>query len=152
MKYVTKENIKKVIYDHWKAVLPTILPFLGVAFLSFWDYFRDLMLKPIPFFVLFIFLIVAGSLASWNFVLRSNLKKIKRERLSNSKFILNNNLLYKKDGEGPYCPTCYERDNKVSRMKENPVSLGKTRYKCFVCNYVELVHDESQEIPEDIPF
>jgi hypothetical protein len=157
MKFLNKEKIKNIIYDHWKALLPTILPFLGVVFLSFWDYFRDLMLKPVPFFVLFIILIVLGSLFSWNFFLRKNVRSLKEKNCSDSKFIFKDNLLYKKDGEGVYCPACHERDNKISRMKETYTNdiYGQdgVKYQCFVCNYQEFfVFSNGKENPSDIPF
>jgi len=45
--------------------------------------------------------------------------------------------------EGPFCPTCYDKDNKLIRLQE----FGNGCWKCLVCN---AWLEDSSHVPVDI--
>ena len=44
-------------------------------------------------------------------------------------------LYHKPDGDGPFCPTCYDNNRKVIRLTENPFRIRRMvgHYSCGVC-------------------
>lgn len=133
-------EIKKVVYEHWKMVFPYLIPFIGALLLSFWGNFRNLMLARVPFWVLFIFLIVSGILTT---IILVQLKKIKELTKKLLPIVydteLVKNLLYKKgDYTQAYCPTCFETKGELKRIGRRNFQGGYDDF-CFVCNYTNRI-------------
>ncbi|MDD5639598.1 MAG: hypothetical protein PHR47_02220 [Candidatus Pacebacteria bacterium] len=139
-----------VFYDHWKIIFAYSLPSIGFILLSFWDKFREIMMIPIPFWILFIFLLLLGFLIVVIIVLLSKNKKILDEsKTSLKKTVLINNLIYKKDNPiEAFCPACFERDGELKRMRRYFNKQEEEYfYSCFVCDHTETVSIASEKNP-----
>jgi hypothetical protein len=148
-----KKKIKKIAYDHWLATLPFMLPFIGIMLLIIYFYFHELMLRSVPFFLVFFALIIIGFLVVW-------LVKIKKEKkqleLNPEVYLSKDNLIYKKGNNQAHCPVCYETNNQLKRMKKTDYSEKGylySSYECFLCHYGENIFLGEEEIDiKDIPF
>ncbi|MFA5080732.1 MAG: hypothetical protein WC472_03900 [Candidatus Paceibacterota bacterium] len=146
------KKIWNVFYDHWKIFFAYSLPSIGFLLLSFWDRFREVMMIPIPFWILFIFLLLLGFSIIAVIVLFSKNKKILDEsKVSLKKTILINNLIYRKDNPiEAFCPACFERDGEFKRMKRNfNLSEMEYYYSCFVCDHIETVPFANEKNPNN---
>ncbi|TSC78224.1 MAG: hypothetical protein G01um101433_366 [Parcubacteria group bacterium Gr01-1014_33] len=138
------KKVSEIFYDHWKIVFPTLLPFVAVGLLSVWKNFRDLMLIPIPFWILFIVLVILGILLIWIMNLQSTLKA-KQQATQQTEINLVDNLIYKSGDRHTYCPACFEKKGELKKMKVIDRD-DDTDYECFVCGY----HGQVDKLP--IPF
>jgi hypothetical protein len=145
-----KENIKKIIYDHWVAFLPILLPSIGLFLLTWWDYSKELLSYSIPFFIVFILLIVLGTFISLTIKYK---KEIKRLEAIPEIILSDDNLIYKKNEKQPYCPVCYQNEKELRYMRKD--ERGDCIYcECFFCEHREEIKIKSEEDIDikDIPF
>lgn len=141
------ERFKKILYDHWLVILPTLMPLIGGAVLfSLWKKFKELMLFEIPFWLLCLSLVMCGVAVMWALTLSRELKKKLLSQGLRGDLI--NNLLYLADKKQAYCPWCFENKNKFTRMKRRQFLNGDYRYDCFACDYFEIVAGEKELNPE----
>lgn len=148
MKFIDKKKIKKFGYDLLLIILGLAIPALGVLFLGAWEFVRELMQRKIPFWILFLTLLVLGFV-----VVRFFLNRKKVGDLKKIETVLHNNLVYKKsdkDFKEPFCPVCYEQGGKFVRMRIDITmhfDQDYHRFECFVCNYREEI-----KLEDEIPF
>jgi hypothetical protein len=58
---------------------------------------------------------------------------IKLTALSEKELVLKDNALYDRDGNGPYCPNCYENKKRLKLMAKIGTRIYK--YLCTECKY-----------------
>lgn len=156
MSKINLEKIKKIFYEHWKITFPFLIPFFATFLLSFWQYFRELMLKNVPFYLLFVTLFILSYAIVIIFLKQKKIKILISSVEQEEQTILINNLLYKiGDYSQAYCPFCYEKNKRLHRMRRYYHEDKESYlYNCFVCDhneYVGLSKEENIDL-ENIPF
>jgi len=73
---------------------------------------------------------LALDLREENTALNEEIKKLKS--FEGKELKLQNKAYYDKDGNGPYCPNCYENDRQLVLMAKTGVIF---RYQCRKCEY-----------------
>ncbi|MFA5086477.1 MAG: hypothetical protein WC468_02735 [Candidatus Paceibacterota bacterium] len=142
------KKIKETLYEYWKLSFPYILPIIGTLLLYFWDKFRTLMSAMIPFWILFIFLLLLGFLITALIILSNKVKSLSQKNSQiKENVVLINNLIYKTDNKNQaFCPVCYEKSGELKRMKRNFwINDNLYYYECFVCGHEERVDFEKEE-------
>lgn len=124
-------KIKGVIYDHWKIIFPALFPIISSLLLLFWRSFRDLMNQAIPFWLLFLTIVIYSTLIIVVLKRSSN-----RVGLPQVKLV--NNLIYQNEDEQAYCPVCFEQTGILKRMKVHQREYDDL-YQCFACKYTETI-------------
>lgn len=76
-----------------------------------------------------------ADLLNENRILKEKIKEMETAASKVDKLIFRNNAYYSENGEGPFCPACYDSKNKKIRLVDNLrdfVSISG-KYKCPVC-------------------
>jgi len=162
------ENIKKVLYEHWKIIFGVILTLIIIPFLlslsSNINYFFSGLIPRWWFLVLGLVLVVSiffniifylnnknllKELEKKNDLKEQILKEINRE--NTEKALLINNLIYKEDKKEAFCPFCFEKDRVFHRMQRvYSERYGEPcyNYRCFVCEG-EIINSFDEDINKD---
>jgi hypothetical protein len=67
--------------------------------------------------------------------LKEKNKELEELSKEDNQLILKNNLFYKQNDEGPFCPRCYNNDKSRSLLCSKHSGLSSTYYLCVVCNW-----------------
>ena len=72
----------------------------------------------------------ALDMADRNRQLQSEIEKL----MAPPEVVYRDNLYFKRDGDGPFCPACYDKDKKLIRIAEAADAFREVmRFRCNVC-------------------
>ena len=93
-----------------------------------------------------------AKLAEENARLRQELIDLRERERIREEMQYADNVYWRPSGkgkrEGPFCPKCFDGENKTARMSEH---LEDSYWRCPVCNYAILKPGESHTLPSSRP-
>jgi uncharacterized protein involved in exopolysaccharide biosynthesis len=69
-----------------------------------------------------------------NIQLKRTIRELQEASKEENQLILESDLYYKQNDEGPFCPHCYNKDKSRSLLQKS-YRFGTYDYKCHICEY-----------------
>ncbi len=78
----------------------------------------------------------ATQLVNESFIMKNEIKQLKVRLGEVKEFDIKNKVLYTPEGDGPFCPFCYEKRGKMTRLRQNISEKDSTiTYACRLCGW-----------------
>lgn len=78
----------------------------------------------------------ATQLVNESFIMKNEIKQLKIRLGEVKELDIKNNVLYTPEGDGPFCPFCYEKRGKMTRLRQNISEKDSTiTYACRLCGW-----------------
>jgi regulator of replication initiation timing len=78
----------------------------------------------------------AVQLENENLIMKNEIRQLRIRLGEEKEFDIKNNVLYTPEGDGPFCPFCYEKRGKMTRLRQDFSEKDSTvTYACRLCGW-----------------
>ncbi len=78
----------------------------------------------------------AVHLVNENLIMKNEIRQLKIRLGEEKEFDIKNNVLYTPEGDGPFCPFCYEKRGKMTRLRQDISEKDSSvTFACRLCGW-----------------